>query len=56
MQDLSPIAGHLPRYDEDSEENVRHVYVREISLRQGERSLHKKAKAGHETVRDFRYV
>lgn len=56
MQDLPSALGHLPRYDEDSEKDVRYIHVRAISVRQGEGPLHKKTQAGHETVGDFRYV
>ena len=56
MQDLPSVAGYLSRYDEDSEEDVRHLHVRAIPFRKGERSLHTKAEEGHETARDFWYV
>ena len=56
MQYLPSVAGYLSRYDEDSEEDVRHLHVRAIPFRKGERSLHTKAEEGHETARDFWYV
>ena len=50
MQDLPPAPGYLPRYDEDGEEDVRHLHVRAIFVCEGEGSLYKKTKASNETV------